>query len=62
MVIIFKKYEFIVVYKLQCTHVVANGLSKLPNSIKPMEIFNQFVDVTLFHMQLVWLKEVKEFL
>jgi hypothetical protein len=62
MVVIFLEYEFIVVYKLQHTHVVANGLSKLPNSIEPTEVSNQIVDVTLFHMQLVWLKEVKEFL
>jgi hypothetical protein len=62
MVVIFPKYEFIVVYKLQHTHVVASGLSKLPNSIEPMGVFNQIVDVTVFHMQLVWLKEVKEFL
>jgi hypothetical protein len=60
--VIFVKYEFIVVYKLQRTHVVANGLSKLLNSIEPMGVSNQIVDVTLFHMQLVWLKEVKDFL
>lgn len=37
----FLEYEFIMFYKLGCTHVVANALFWLPNSTKPMGVLDQ---------------------
>jgi hypothetical protein len=36
--LLFLEYEFIVIYKLGRTHVVADVLSKLPNSSKPLGV------------------------
>jgi hypothetical protein len=53
------EYEFIVVYKPRCTHVVADALSKLTNSIKPMGIHYQIIDAMLFHMGAIIVKRAK---
>ncbi len=36
--LLFLEYEFIVVYKPSRTHVVANALSRLLNSLKPLGV------------------------
>jgi hypothetical protein len=53
--LLFLKYEFIVVYKPSKTHVVANVLSKLPNSSKPLGVPNQTLDASLFSIELIWM-------
>jgi hypothetical protein len=40
-VLLFQKYEFVVVYKPNHTHVVANAISRLPNTIKPTNVLDQ---------------------
>jgi hypothetical protein len=55
----FLEYEFTVVYKPSRTHVVANALSRLPNTTKPTRVLDQTIDVTLFMLQPIWLEEVK---
>jgi hypothetical protein len=49
-------------YKLRRIHVVAHVLSKLPNIIKSIGVPNQTIDARLFHLQLVWLEEVTDYL
>jgi hypothetical protein len=44
----FLEYEFIVVYKLGRTHVVADVLSKLLDSSKPFGVPYQTIDASLF--------------
>ncbi len=60
--LLFLEYEFIVVYKLGHTHVVANALSRLLDTIEPTGVPDQTIDTTLFMLQLVWLEEVKNYL
>jgi hypothetical protein len=36
----FLEYEFIIVYKPSCTHVVVDALSKPPNITKLMRVFD----------------------
>jgi hypothetical protein len=38
--LLFLEYEFIVVYKHSKTHVVANALSKLLDSVEPLGVSN----------------------
>jgi hypothetical protein len=56
------EYEFIVVYKLSRTHLVADVLSKLLDSLKPLKIPNQTMDASLFSVKLLWMQEVKGYL
>jgi hypothetical protein len=53
------EYEFIVVYKPRCTHVVTDALSKLTNPTKPMGIRYQTIDAMLFHMGAITIKQAK---
>jgi hypothetical protein len=38
--LLFLDYEFIIVFKLGRTHVVADVLSRLPNSSKPLGVLD----------------------
>jgi hypothetical protein len=51
--LLFVEYEFTIVYKLGCIHVMADMLSRLPNIIKLTNVPNQTTNVILFHLQLV---------
>jgi hypothetical protein len=63
MVTIFFKYEFIVVYKLRCTHVIIDALSRLvPDTTKLIRVPNQTINATLFMLQPIWLEEIKSYL
>jgi hypothetical protein len=61
-VLLFRKYEFVVVYKPNRTHVVANAISRLPDTIKPTNVLDQTIDATLLHLQPIWLEEIKDYL
>jgi hypothetical protein len=56
------EYEFTIVYKLGRTHVVANVLSRLPNTSEPLGVPNQIVDASLFSIEPIWMQEVKMYL
>jgi len=60
--LLFLKYDFIVVYKLGINHVVANALSRLLDSTKPTGVSNQTIDASLFYTRFEWLNDVQEFL
>ncbi len=60
--LLFLEYDFIVVYKLGKTHVVANELLRLLDITKPTGVLDQTTDASLFNTKLEWLKDVKEFL
>jgi hypothetical protein len=49
---LFLEYDFIVVYKLGRTHVVADALSRLLNNTKPIGILDQTIDASLFTQSL----------
>jgi hypothetical protein len=49
-VLLFWKYEFVVVYKPNCTHVVANAIFGLPDTIKPTNVLDQTIDAILLHL------------
>jgi hypothetical protein len=51
--LLFVEYEFTIVYKLRCTHVMVNTLSRIPNIIELTNVPNQTTNVILFHLQLV---------
>jgi hypothetical protein len=40
----------------------AIALFKLPNPTKPTRVLDQIVNITFFHVQSIWLKEVREYL
>jgi hypothetical protein len=46
--LLFLEYEFTVVYKLGKTHVVADALSILLDSSKPLGVPDHIVDALLF--------------
>jgi hypothetical protein len=48
-------------YKPSRTHVVANALSRLPNVIEPIGVFDQTTYASLFYIEPKWLKNMKEF-
>ncbi len=58
----FLEYDFIIVYKLRRIHVVANALLKPPNITKPIGVFNQTINASLFYIEPKWLNDVKDFL
>jgi hypothetical protein len=47
--LLFLKYDFIVEYKPNRTHVVTNALSKLPNIIEPTGVHDQTTYANLFY-------------
>ncbi len=49
-------------YKPGITHVVVDALSRIPNITKSIGVLNQTIDASSFHIELEWLKDVKEFL
>jgi hypothetical protein len=46
------------VYKSGKTHVIVDALSRLQNIIEPTGVANQTIDVSLFYIELEWLKDV----
>jgi hypothetical protein len=60
--LLFLEYDFIVVYKPNKTHVIANALSRLPNITKPIGVHDQTTNASLIYIEPKWLKNVQEFL
>jgi hypothetical protein len=60
--LLFLKYDSMVVYKLGKTHVVANALSRLLDAIEPTCVPYQTINASLFYTKPKWLEDVKEFL
>jgi hypothetical protein len=60
--LLFFNYDFIMVYKPSKTHVVADALSRLLDSTKPIVVPNQTSYASLFYIGHDWLNDVKEFL
>jgi hypothetical protein len=60
--LLFLKYDFIVVYKPNKTHVVTIALSKLLDVTKPTSVLDQTTAVSLFYTKLECLNDVKYFL
>jgi hypothetical protein len=46
-------------YKPGRTHVIANTLSRLPNSIEPTSVFNQTTYASLFYIGPEWVNDAK---
>jgi hypothetical protein len=59
---LFLKYDFIVVYKLSKTHVVANVLFRLSDTIEPTRILEQTIDANTIFTKPKWLNDVRMFL
>jgi hypothetical protein len=57
--LLFLKYDFIIVYKPSRTHVVADALSRLLDITKPTSVFDQTTNVSLFYIGPKWLNDVK---
>ncbi len=49
--LLFLEYEFTVVYKPGKTHVVADALSRLQNSSKPLGVLDQTINASLFSIE-----------
>jgi hypothetical protein len=47
-------------YKPNKSHVIVDVLSRLPNIIKPISVFDQTIDASLFYTKLEWLNEIKK--
>jgi hypothetical protein len=56
------EYEFIVIYKPRCTHVIADALSRLLDTTKSIGVSNQTINAALFMLQPIWPEEVKNYL
>jgi hypothetical protein len=59
--LLFLEYDFIVVYKPNKIHVVANALWRLLDITEPTCVFDQTINVSLFYTKPEWLKNAKEF-
>ncbi len=59
--LLFLEYDFIIIYKLGKTHVVADALSRLPNTTKPTGIPKQYTYASFFFIDSKWLNDVKLF-
>jgi hypothetical protein len=57
--LLFLECEFTIVYKPNRTHVVADVLFKLLNSLEPLGVPDQIVDASLFSIEPIWMQEVK---
>jgi hypothetical protein len=55
---LFLQYDFTVVYNSSNTHVVADALSRLPNTTKPIGVLEQTTNVSLFFTKPKWLNDV----
>ncbi len=53
--LLFLEYEFTVIYKAGRTHVVANALSRFPNSSETLGILDQTMDASLFFVKPMWM-------
>jgi hypothetical protein len=53
--LLFLEYVFTIVYKPGKTHAIANALSRLLDSSKPLGVSDQSVDVSLFFVELIWI-------
>ncbi len=60
--LLFLEHEFIVVYKLGRTHVVADVLSRLLDSSKPLGVPDQTMDMSLFFVEPIWMQGVKTYI
>jgi hypothetical protein len=56
MLLSFLEYEFTIVDKLGRLHVIANVLSILPYSSKPLSVLNQTMDASLFYVEPIWMQ------
>ncbi len=54
-IFLFLEYDFEVMYKPNNKHVVANALSRLSDTRKPLGVPYQTKDVSLFVVQPTWL-------
>jgi len=53
--LLFLEYVFTIVYKLGKTHIIANALSRLLDSSKPLGVLDQSVDVSLLFVEPIWM-------
>jgi len=60
--LLFFKYDFSMVYKLEKSHSCLDALSHLPTSDEPSGVPNQVVNVPLFLLQLAFLQEINDYL
>jgi len=60
--LLFLKYDFIIMHNLGKIHVVTNALLKLPYIIKPTSVLDQTTNASMFYIELEWLNDVKEVL
>jgi hypothetical protein len=60
--LLFLEYEFTIVYKPSKTHVIANVLSRLLDSLEPLGVLDQTMDASLFSIEPIWMWEVKTYL
>ncbi len=58
----FFEYDFIAMYKLGRTHVIANALSRLQDNIEPTCVPDQTTNANLFYIVPKWLNDVNCFL
>jgi hypothetical protein len=59
--LLFLKYDLIIMYKPCKTHVIANALSRLLDSTKPIGVFDQITYASLFNIRHEWLNDGKDF-
>ncbi len=48
---LFLEYDFKIVYKHGRSHLIANALSRLPNQVKLVGVFDQTINAHLFTLQ-----------
>jgi hypothetical protein len=49
--LLFLKYDFKIVYKLSKSHLMVDALSRLPNQVKLVGVFDQTINAHLFTLQ-----------
>jgi hypothetical protein len=57
--LLFFKYDFIVVYKPGRTHVIIDALSRLLDNTEPIGMHDQTTDASLIYIGPEWLNDVK---
>ncbi len=56
--LLFRNYDFTIMYKPSRTHVVANALSRLLDITKPIGVPDQITNASMSYIQPKWLNDV----
>jgi hypothetical protein len=60
--LLFLEYNFLVVYRPRCFHLVVDVFLQLLDVIENSRVFEKTIDASLFILQLEWMQEVHTYI